>query len=385
MKVLIVPSWYPTEERPVSGIFFKEQAIALQKNGVEVTVAFPQINSLKTIVKKKEPKGIKFYLEQEVKTYVYSSYNYFPRIKGHIKWKYLNMLEKLIKQIIKTQGKPDVIHAHSTFWGGWASAKIARKYNIRLILTEHSSVFTQNLLSKEMRSSIKKTFEVADQIIAVGPSLKIELEKYTNKEIFVIPNIVDTKRFGTEVTIKSNDKFRFFSLALLTKNKGMDTLIKSFAHAFLNVENVELVIGGDGPEKENLIKLSEGLGISRKIEFTGVLDRIQVVKQMQNCEVFVLASRNETFGVVYIEALAAGKPIIGTKCGGPEMIVNEENGILVNIDEVQELSKAMNFMMDNFENFNSKNIMLDCEERFSEHAVSNMLKTIYYNEIYFDI
>src|SRR5690606_16870574 len=127
--------------------------------------------------------------------------------------------------------KPDVIHAHSCLWGGWAAAKIAQKENIPLIITEHSSKFLRNELKSYEKEEIKKTLKKANIIISVGPTLKKALKKYTEKNIHEIPNIVqfDDFQISKRFFSKETDKFTFFSLALLKPNKGMDVLIKGFA------------------------------------------------------------------------------------------------------------------------------------------------------------
>ena len=71
---------------------------------------------------------------------------------------------------------------------------------------------------------------------------------------------------------------------------------------------------------------------------------MEVSSILAHADIFVLASRKETFGIVYVEAMAKGLPVIATKCGGPEEFVNKENGILVPVDNVEELSKAMLLM-----------------------------------------
>lgn len=377
MKVFIVPSWYPTDINLISGIFFKEQALALQKSGLDVTVLYPEIRSLKKIGKFNSTSGFNFELESELKTYRKVGYNYLPRVKNHVRKTYLNWLEILFNKAVIEQGLPDVIHAHSIIWGGWAAAQIATKHNIPLVITEHSSSFTRNLILESQKRYIVEALEVADEIIGVGPSLKDELQKYTKHEVRIIPNIVDITMFHINQFGTSNEKFRFFSLALLTKNKGMDILLNSFAKAFSHMNNVELVIGGDGQEEEKLKRLCKVLKIDDKVHFIGRLAREQVCLEMNKCDSFVLASRSETFGVVYIEALACGKPVVATKCGGPDFIVNSNNGLLVEVDDLQGLAEALKDMKSNYNRYEPAKIIEDCKNRFSEEAVIKQLINIY--------
>lgn len=372
--MLIVPSWYPTEERPNSGIFFKEQAIALQEQGLEVIVAYPEIHSIKEIKKQKFKRGFYYNIEDGLETYRIKEYNFLPKIRRGSSIIYYLKLKNIYARLIKEGKRPDIIHAHSVLWGGWAAARISKKYNIPLIITEHSTAFLRGLIKDYQIPFIKEAFDHAKKVIVVGPGLEQELRKYIKEEkIQLIPNIVDTSRFKPNDNIKKSNKFRFFSLAFLTYKKGFDVLLNAFAKAFKGNREVELVIGGDGEERGNLEKLAVDLEIEKQVTFLGELSREQAAIEMQKCDVFVLASRFETFGVVFIEALACGKPIIATKCGGPEMIVNENNGLLVSKDNIEELSNSMVYIKQNYIMFDKNKIVDDCINRFSKKNVSKCI------------
>lgn len=379
MKILIVPSWYPTEENPILGIFFKEQAKALAKNGCNISVLYPEIRSIR-YYQSKWKKGITVKTEDGIRTYRYKCYNPFPaRVPYSTAFSYYFGLKRLYKLMRMHEEKPDIIHAHSCLWGGWAAAKIAQKENIPIVITEHSSKFLRNQFKDYEISEIKKTLAKTDIIISVGPTLKKSLEKFTNKNIHEIPNIVRFEDFQIDENnnTKEKDEFIFFSLAILTPNKGMDVLIKSFARAFKKQPGVKLVIGGDGPHKSELIQLTHELGIESQVQFLGALDRKEVILHMNKCDAFVLASKFETFGVVFIEALSCGKPIISTKSGGPNSIVNSKNGLLVSVNNIEELSDAMLNLYRNYSQYNSEDIRNDCYERFSEPVITKQILDLY--------
>lgn len=373
--MLIVPSWYPTEERPNAGIFFKEQAIAIQEQGLEVIVAYPEIHSIRELKNQNFKRGFYHNVEDGIETYRIKEYNFLPKIRRGSSIIYYLKLKNIFAKLIKEGKKPDIIHAHSALWGGWAAARISKKYNIPLIITEHSTAFLRGLIKEYQIPFIKEAYDQAKKVIVVGPGLQKEIKKYTKKEkIQLIPNIVDTSRFKPNDNIKKSNKFRFFSLAFLTHKKGFDVLLKAFAKAFTRNEEVELVIGGDGEERENLEKLAVDLGIEKQVVFLGELSRGQAVIEMQKCDAFVLASRFETFGVVFIEALACGKPIIATKCGGPEMIVNDKNGLLVGNGDVDELSSALfNMRLNYYNDYVKEEIISDCHERFGKNNVARII------------
>lgn len=378
MKVFIVPSWYTTLDSPNSGVFFKEQARALKEIGLEVVVAYPEITSLRYI-KRRVKTGLIKQHESGVLTYRFTGYHFFPKIKHATRIIFYLRLKKIFNNYVQTYGKPDIIHAHSVRWGGWAAAKLADKYNIPLVITEHSSAYGRNLIEKKDIPLIRESLKVAKKVIVVGPNLKQEMKKYTREDkIILIPNIVDISKFKpTENHIKYKERFRFLSVAFLTANKGMDILIKAFAKSFKGNNGIELIIGGNGEEKNNLEGLAIMEGVADQIIFMGELSREQVVEQMQKCDVFVLASKYETFGIVYIEALACGKPVLATRCGGPEIIVNKNNGLLVEVNDIDGLSNSMIHLYKNYEDYNSKSIASDCNNRFGKDNVSRQIINVY--------
>lgn len=374
MHVMFIPSWYSNKRNPVHGSFFKEQAKALQKAGVKITIAYNEIWPLTLLGKVKEKIGINIELEEGLKTYRYKNFNFLP--KNHKMFSVFNRrMDRLYKEIIKREGKIDIIHCQSSFWAGISAHYIAKKYNIPLIITEHTSIKKAYYLKESYKPYILDSYNKADKLIAVGNGLKKELVSLTNRDdILVIPNLIPIDNFS--IKENNNKEFTFFSLAFLEGEKGMDTLIKAFSKGFENT-NTKLIIGGEGSQKEELIELTRTLGITDKVSFLGALTREEVSYNMRECDAFVLASRYETFGVVYIEALASGKPVIGTYNGGAEDIITNENGILVNIDNVEELSKGMIEIKNNIKKYNAIKIRENCIAKYSEKKITQEIIRIY--------
>ena len=376
MHVMFIPSWYDNNRNKVHGSFFREQATKIQENGVKVTVAYNEIWPLTLIGKVKEKSGLFFNIEKGLRTYRYKNYNFIP--KHPLMFKVFDRrMEKLYKEIVKKEGKVDIIHAQSSLWGGISAAYIAKKYNIPLVITEHSSVKRGQYVKESYLARIIDSYNSADKIISVGNGLKKEIEELSGrKDIKVIGNLVDLSLFDIRDVKKEKNEFIFFSVAFLEGEKGFDTLIKAFAKNFKS-ENVKLVIGGEGSQKSWLKDICNSESVEKQVLFTGALSRKEVAHWMNKCDVFVLPSRYETFGVVYIEALASGKPVIGTFNGGAEDIINDKVGILVKIDDIQQLSDAMKYMKSNFNKYDSKEIRKYCTSKFSSKIITNKIIDIY--------
>ena len=375
MHIMFIPSWYSNVRNKVHGSFFKEQALELQKAGVKVTVAYNEVWPLTMLGKIHEEKGLKYNVEDGLKTYRYKNYNYIP--KNPLMFKVFNKrMEKLYKEIVKKEGVIDIIHAQSSLWGGISAAYIAEKYNIPLVITEHSSVERGPYVKKSYIPFICDSYKKAQKVITVGNGLKNEIESLSGRQdIEVIGNLVDLSKFTIKKRIK-NEKFIFFSLAFLEGEKGFDTLIKAFAKKFKDKEAM-LYIGGDGSQRAWLEALAQENGVKKQIIFLGALSRDDVAKWMNKCDCFVLPSRYETFGVVYIEALASGRPVIGALNGGAEDIINNLNGYLVPIDDIDKLAEKMLELYKKIDSYNEEEIRSDCLKRFSPEVIVNKIISVY--------
>lgn len=376
MKILILASWYPDNEKPLNGIFFKEQAEALKKNGVDVCVLNIHLDSIVNLFKGKKKIGFTKSKENSMNVYRYKGYNFFPRMyKSYIKF-YAFLLNKYINKIQEKEGKFDLIHIHSAFDAGIAYS--ISNINIPYVITEHSSRYDRKIINKREEEMLYRAFSKAKKVIAVGTGLSKQIEKYCRNNMpIVIPNMVKMINCDNISINKSKDKFRFFSLAFLNKYKGMDLLIEAFAKNKDIMDSIELVIGGNGPEKNNLEELTKKLNLEDKITFLGELSREEVNYNIKNSDAFILASRVETFGVVFIEAMAQGKPVIGTKTGGPDTFINDNIGLKVDINDVYGLAKAINYMYKNYNKYDKNYIEKYCRDNFSEKIIVDKLNSIY--------
>ena len=165
MHIMVIPSWYSSSRNKIHGSFFKEQFKALANNNEKITVAYNEIWPITMIGKIHEKQGINFNIEDNLRTYRYKDYNYFP--KSTLMFKSFNKrMDKLYQEIIKTEGKVDIIHAHSAFWGGIAASFISKKYNIPLVLTEHSSLKYAKYSKESYKKYIYEAYQNADCFVS---------------------------------------------------------------------------------------------------------------------------------------------------------------------------------------------------------------------------
>jgi glycosyltransferase involved in cell wall biosynthesis len=384
LHILIIPSWYPAFPGDIKGSFFREQALALNDHGHQVGVIDVQLSSPRELFSSLG-KGfcIKNEIDNGVATLRVHGTNWFARTPWPLRWVWPYYGMNLFKRYVSLYGKPDMIHAHGMLYGGLLARKVSGKFSIPFVLTEHSSFYERGLVTKQQIYLAKWAAKAAERRFAVSQALCNQLEKlFGDADLYweEMPNIVNRMFYlsgSTEPDRLKPTPFVFLNVALLTKNKGIHNLISAFAAAFPEDPNVLLRIGGDGIERKRLEKQAADLNVQDRVGFLGMLRRDQVLQEMSGMDVFVLPSSFETFGVVLIESLALGKPVIATRCGGPESIVREQDGMLVPTDDVPALIEAMKVMRSNYKTYDSLEIRKACIDRYSESVIAERLSAIY--------
>lgn len=413
MHILIIPSEeYIPKHNPIAGIFQHDQAKILTEKRHQVgvlsfTFNYSISNLLNAIIGRtiKQTKNLHFFTIIKLlflKTIApYPSSLTFETI-DHINilrcdgfWglkrtitelskleKWINYGDYTLTKYIKKYGKPDVIHAHNMIYAGLLASSIKQKHHIPIVITEHSSEFSMQTIPEELNKEIKSVFKTEDYLFAVGPKLIEQLQiKYpeTINKIKWLPNVLDLKIENTPLSLRGNNlsNIRFLNIANLIPLKGQEDLIFAFEKAFKGIENVELIIAGEGPLQKNLTLLIKQNNLTSKIKLIGLINRTEVINQLDNCEVFVLPSHYETFGVVLIEALSRGIPVISTYCGGPECIVKESNGILVEPKNVNQLADALLKMYENYKKYDKTALRNNCLSLYGKETFYKEIMSIY--------
>ena len=359
MKLLIVPSWYPTNIHPESGTFFRDRAKILQQCGFSITIATHILHSTKDILKfKQNDNNINPEVDDGVVVYKTESINPFPKMPNKTFNHYKKLILSLVKNVINIS-KPEFVFINSSLYGGAALAKYLHSEMIPFMVSEHLKEFIlKNQFSLFQKECINECYNYSSKIITTSKVLKNEIINNFNinsKRVLLIPNPADTKYFLPKRS-KTGDTFTFISVALLRPEKRLDILIKAFAILSKHIPNIVLTVIGDGPEKNKLKLLSHKLGVNNRINFIGYQNKIAVSDILRDHDALVLSSDVETFGVVIVEAMSVGLPVIATKCGGPESIVVAETGVLVDSNDKNKLSVAMKNMIEDYNNYDSNTI-----------------------------
>ena len=384
MNIVIIPAFFQTKSRKTLGSFFMEQARALQQKGHKVTILYCDTYSIKCV------KDWFAYSEEKSEIIegiqIYRNRCFCPLkhgIEGHRK-AFANGIQKLYDQYMKGN-KPDIIHAHCCVWAGYAAMKLSEQIGIPYVVTEHATLFQlhRDEISEKNDKVIRKIFQKAARVICVSGAFAKLIESY-RPDIDVVGNVVNCDAFVPRADSEKHRGIRFLTVCYMEEEaqlykKGIDILIQAWTEVVKKYTDVKLVIGGGGSAKTKVEQWVEEHGISKYVEFTGALDRKQVIQEMQSCDCFVLPSRYETFGVVYVEAMACGKPVIAVANGGPDDFVKPFNGILIEPD-VKELVQAFYEMIGHLTRGNyyqEEKISNYIKSKFSYEAIAEQLEAIY--------
>jgi glycosyltransferase involved in cell wall biosynthesis len=344
MHVLVLPSWYSTTDLPWSGAFFEDQAVALARAGARVGVAFVERRSLRLL----SPAGlgashfqIACAVDRGVTTLRMKGWNTLGQtVAGARVWCALS--ERLVNAYVRRFGVPDVLHAHTALWAGRVAVRMGRKLSRPAVVTEHSSLVMRGLLGPDERREAGRVYRDADAVLAVSETLLSAVGATAGAPIGrVVPNAVDFDFFTLPPIPRRRAPFTFLCVSSLVSGKRVDRIIRAFSQVVGARPDARLVVVGDGVEADHLRRLARNSGLATQVEFTGGLPRHGVRQRMWTADTLVLPSASETFGVVLVEALATGMPVVSTRCGGPEGIVEDGLGVLVDRDDEPALAEAM--------------------------------------------
>ncbi len=369
---------------PSFGVFIQEQAKTLSKI-YDLSVFVPRIQALSELYIGKP--RLHTYMEHSDGFSVFNEEILlppkFPKLLFYFRLLlFSQFIHQRYKKILSIWGKPDIIHAHVAWPGGWAAVQIGKKYKTPVVLTEHSGYLSMQFNPNSQRHLVLKTLINSDYIIAVSPAMAEQIKSFCPLiDIDIVGNVIRTDLFKPANILSdtySAQKTRFLSIASLQKAKGIQYLIKAIRDLVQSgITSFEVIIGGDGPLRNELESLVKDFNISNHCRFLGFLNHNEVSHWMQRCDVFVLPSLRETFGVVLGEAMACGKPVIATRCGGPEFVVTQETGLLVDPANPKALANAMYKFITKQIDFDTDLICHSVLSRFGENPFLNKITRIY--------
>ncbi|HOV83061.1 MAG TPA: glycosyltransferase family 4 protein [Methanothrix sp.] len=287
--------------------------------------------------------------------------------------------------IEKNKLEYDLIHAHFTYSAGYVGAKLKESSGKGLILTVHED---RNWLMNEIASKDEKllfTWRSCDRIIRVNKA-DLDMFKAINidpSRLVHIPNGFSSSQFHSiskkEAREKLNipeDKPVLLNLAALEPYKGQEYLIRAMKTVTERQKDAVLYIVGKGSLRGYLQSLIDECGLQEQVILAGG-DKPpeEIALWMNSCDIFVLPSISESFGIVQLEAMACGKPVVATRNGGSEeIIVDDGLGMLVEPANSNALTEALLRALER--DWDSMEIM-DYASGFSWESIAEKIAGVY--------
>jgi glycosyltransferase involved in cell wall biosynthesis len=370
MNILLLTHSYPDSDNKWQGVFIREQAKALSTKH-DITVLHFKVDYSHFAPFSKYSFTKKY--NGRVTEYEVKINKSFPVIN---QLKYLTGTYSFIKNEILDHKEIDIIHSHLSYPAGFLGSVIQKRKKIPNILTEHSWIW-RYFRSWIHKKCVHYALKNSSFIVAVSEALKDDISSFCNRKIEVIPNVVEVEKFSLSEEKKSGTLNLGILGGMGNLRKGLDILLESVS--MLKQMDLTVHIGGDGVLLEKFKKISKDLGVYEKCRFYGEISSENIIDFYSMLDLFVLASRDETFGVVVVEAMASGLPVIATDCGGPREIITKETGILVEKENPGELARAIVFMSENLGSYEKNVIRKYALEKYGRKAFVERVDQLYQN------
>ena len=254
------------------------------------------------------------------------------------------------------EGNFDVIHVHHPLMIGWTALYLSKKYDVPLVFTYHTryeqylhyikASFLQNFVPTYVNYFARR----CDIIFAPTPSMQDYLEGIgAQTRLAVLPTGLGKESFETDDAevlklrkkLLGDRKYFFCCVARLAKEKNIEFLLRAMARRKnIHAADFRLAIVGEGPYHDELCKLTKELDIEEEIVFVGKVENSEVKNYCRAADLFLFASLSETQGIVLLEAMAAGTPVLAVKASGvQDVVVNGKNGYMTYMSEIEYSNK----------------------------------------------
>lgn len=390
MKILLI-NHFPLQGSG-SGVYVANIAKSLVKKGNDVCIITPENTSDLPDLKGIQLHPVFFKYEEKISGQ--QDFN-FPCFDPHPRSSFLfndmtdiqleqykNAFRKAIsEEIIEFQ--PDIIHAQHI----WIISDVAMEYNIPVVVTSHGSDTMGYNWWPKFHDVMHKVVKNCNKIIAISNHSKEligNIFEEGKEKIVTISNGYDKKYFykdnydKEEILRELNINKKFNKIVCfagrLAQNKGVDLLLK--AAKFYERDDVLTLIVGQGEEYKNLNEMKEQLEL-KNIIFLGNQNHDILRKIYNISDVCVVPSRKEAFGLVALEAIACGTPVIATKEGGMTDFVNKDVGILIEKENIQELEEAILKILNGNVKFDSEYLSKYAKNNYGQDLFIDSLLDIY--------
>ena len=375
MHIFMIARGFPTKDDPQWGCFEKDQAEALVALGHRATVLCVdtrfRLKWRKLGMTEQVVNGVHYYNSFWAPAAIIKLLGGFPMVDKLKETQLWRIYNKAIRQ----DGMPDVLYGQF-FFNTALALTIRERTGVPVVGIEHAARFNAKQLDAETQRIATKVYSNIDAAVVVAQSLQESLKRHFGIDSAIVHNMAGKEFFYQPKAVKDG-RLHYIATGSLIHRKGFDLLVKAFAKADLDKACWKLDIVGGGPERGKLQKMIDEAGLSANITLVGQHTKTEIAAMLQQSDVFVLPSRNENFSVAVLEALACGLPVIASICGGIRECIDERNGLLFPVDDVDMLTKALQQMQESHNKYDRQHIANDCQKRFSPEVIAQQLTQVF--------
>ncbi|MED5229640.1 MAG: glycosyltransferase [Actinomycetota bacterium] len=389
MNINIVTPWYPEPVlgRPYSGIFVQRQVEALRKSGSTVSVEVPSLN---TVPVKQIPANLIAEFERQAMESPESLFvqrDDFVKIpaivveRPTIKHRALAIERSLRVKRSVIRSNYDIEHVHVALPSARAVLNMTSN---PVFITEHSSQAARDCSIPEVAEVYKESILKAEAFICVSEFLQKQISESLSIKIAsnwkIVPNIVDvnTFKFAERDTPAGH---AWIYVGALYESKGVEKLLKSFYHFNKNHSDSNLTLVGDGPLKSWIKRYLKAKNLRDSVRILKPTNSAKISEYLRNADLMVHLSPYETFGLVSLEAIASGLPVVSLKNGGAQETWGDFQGIcgvqLENKLSPQEISVSIQDWLRYRPELDLHQASQIIDGKFSPSSISNQLLQMY--------
>ena len=294
--------------------------------------------------------------------------------------------ERALQALVDGAGRHvDLIHAHVGYPEGAAAARVAARIGVPLVLTEHATFLARIFANPAHRARYAEAVRSAARVVAVGSALAAQIRAempHAAPKLVVIPNTVDVAAFPLQGP-DDRDPDELLWVGYRREVKGTGTLLRAFARVRAARPGTVLRLVGrstTGEEEAGWHQLAAELGIADAVRFDPPADRAGVAAAMARAGLFVHPGTRETFGIVAVEALASGMPVVATDSGGVTEVLGPDPGALgalVPHSDPAALADAILATLARRQSFDPARLRAHAESRYGAPAVAGRIADLY--------
>ena len=248
----------------------------------------------------------------------------------------------------------DVLHCHSVYPTGYVGAAFHKITGIPFVITPHGGDITKNnrgnIINRKVTDRIRKTFASAQAVTAISSALRQQILDLgaPPEKVFLVPNGVSLGEFTQIDASKKNlSSNSIVFIGRLIRRKAADILIQACSLVKYRCPDIKIKIAGEGPEMYSLKEMVKNLCLTQEVELLGTVRGEKKTRLLAEALFLVCPSREEPFGIVNLEALASGLPVIATKVGGiPDIIQDGISGFLIDSGNPEQLAEKMHVLIE---------------------------------------